>query len=118
MRVHGGVQGGAGRRGGAGPDFAGFYRREGPRGARTRGGRRGGGGDAAVRRPRRAAGPPAHRRAAPPRRAGVRLRAPGPAPHPLPRRRVPPPPRRARRDRRRGTRRGAHARLLHRGRLR
>jgi hypothetical protein len=118
VRVDGGVQGGAGRRGGAGAGVAGGHRREGAGGARAGGGRRGRGGDAAVRRPRRAAGPAAHRRAPPPRRAGVRLRAPGPAPHPLPRGRVPPPPRRARGDRRRRTRRGAHAFLLRRGRLR
>jgi hypothetical protein len=61
----------------------------GPR-ARVRG--RGGRPRGALRRARRAARRAALGRAAPPRRAGVRLRAPWRAPHPLPRRRLPPPP--------------------------
>uniref|UniRef100_A0A804PF68 Uncharacterized protein n=1 Tax=Zea mays TaxID=4577 RepID=A0A804PF68_MAIZE len=67
----------------------GGVRAGGPR-ARVRG--RGGRPRGALRRARRAAGRAALRRAPPPRRAGVRLRAPRRAPHPLPRRRLPPPP--------------------------
>ncbi|AQK94838.1 hypothetical protein ZEAMMB73_Zm00001d010765, partial [Zea mays] len=79
----------------------------------------GGGGYAAICCLCGAARPPAHCRAAPPCRAGVQVRASGPAPHPLPRGRVPPPPRRTRGDRRRRRpRRWAHARLLCHGRLR